>query len=360
MQPLLSLCLIMRDESLMLHKSLTSVAPLCDEIIIVDTGSKDNSVQIAKEFTDQVYHFQWIDDFSAARNFAQSKSTGKYIMRWDGDCVLDDPIELQQLKANSFYNKEIIMAKFFAEGKDAGNAISQMMSLIYKRESFEWVSPIHNQLKYKLAGKFELDQIFNAIDTPIYHYKIGKDYRYEQTASILRKELVKDPNNSRFLLFYAMHLVFKEDYEQCVIYILRAIDNLDIADSDRLSRILEFLFICEQKMGVNTHSQYILTFEDKLKYSTRYKLLLADIAMQNNSPQALDLYLNYLKDPINKLEVDETYDPERLMFHPNYTVGMMYFIQGDLEFAKKYFQIAMQYTRNQEYQDLIRTFLNLN
>jgi glycosyltransferase involved in cell wall biosynthesis len=350
----------MRDESLMLHKSLSSVVPLCDEIIIVDTGSKDNSVAIAQEFTDTVYHFEWIDDFSAARNFAQAKATGEYIMRWDADCVLDDPTQIIQLKAKKFDNKEIVQANFFAEGKDADNAISQMMPLIYKRESFNWINPIHNQLKFKGKTNLLPDQIFNALNTPIYHYKIGKDYRYEQTASILRKELEKDPNNSRFLIFYAMHLMFIKDYEQTIVYILRAIKSLNRNEFDRVCRMLEFLFICEHNIGQNKHFGYILSFKKKLKNLPRYKLLLADIAMQSNSPKSLYLYLDYLKDPINELKADETYDPERLMFHPNYTVGVMYFGENNIELAKKYFLIAIQYTRNKEYIDLIQTFLSIN
>ena len=356
--PLLSLCLIMRDESLMLHKSLTSVAPLCDEIIIVDTGSKDNSVQIAKEFTDQVYHFQWIDDFSAARNFAQSKSTGKYIMRWDGDCVLDDPIELQQLKANSFYNKEIIMAKFFAEGKDAGNAISQLSPLIYERQKFHWIGCVHERLFSKISNSKQID-IYKAMQTSFYNHKEGKDYRYAQNFFLVHRQLAKNPKDSRQLFFLAAMLMFESKYQQAIKITQKAIKYADSKDYSRLARMLEMVFLCDQTLGQTKHSSYILGFSNRLENVPRFMLLLADLEVVVNPTKALDLYLEYLKNPICDLTNDESYDPERLMFHPNYTVGSIYLTLNNINQAKFFFQKAIRYTRNQDYIEAIESIMKL-
>ena len=66
----LSLCMIVKDEGKTLERCLNSVKSFINEIIIVDTGSKDNTVEIAKKFNAKIYKFKWIDDFSAARNFA--------------------------------------------------------------------------------------------------------------------------------------------------------------------------------------------------------------------------------------------------------------------------------------------------
>ena len=66
----LSLCLIVKDEEKTLAECLTSVKDCVDEIIVVDTGSTDKTVEIAKRFTDKVYFFEWVYDFSKARNFS--------------------------------------------------------------------------------------------------------------------------------------------------------------------------------------------------------------------------------------------------------------------------------------------------
>ncbi len=75
----ISLCMIVKNEEKVLGRCLDSIADLMDEIIIVDTGSTDRTKEIAKKYTEHIYDFEWIDDFSAARNFSFSKATKDYI-----------------------------------------------------------------------------------------------------------------------------------------------------------------------------------------------------------------------------------------------------------------------------------------
>ena len=86
----ISLCMIVKNEESVLERCLDSVADLVDEIIIVDTGSTDRTKEIATRYTDKIYDFKWIDDFSAARNFSFSKATMDYIYVADADEVIDD------------------------------------------------------------------------------------------------------------------------------------------------------------------------------------------------------------------------------------------------------------------------------
>lgn len=81
----LSICMIVKDEETYLPESLESVKTIAEEIIVVDTGSVDNSVGIAKMYGAHVFPFQWNNDFSAARNFAISKCTGDFILFLDAD-----------------------------------------------------------------------------------------------------------------------------------------------------------------------------------------------------------------------------------------------------------------------------------
>jgi glycosyltransferase involved in cell wall biosynthesis len=77
--------MIVKNEEANLRTSLESVKDVVDEIVIVDTGSTDNTVKIAKEFGAKIFHFDWINDFSAARNFALKHSTGDWILYLDAD-----------------------------------------------------------------------------------------------------------------------------------------------------------------------------------------------------------------------------------------------------------------------------------
>ena len=82
---MLSLCMITRDEARSLARCLRSVRPVVEEIVLVDTGSVDRTVEIAKQFGARVYGFKWCDDFSAARNFALAKATGDWVFSLDAD-----------------------------------------------------------------------------------------------------------------------------------------------------------------------------------------------------------------------------------------------------------------------------------
>jgi len=84
-RPLLSVCMIVRDEESNLDRCLRSVRQIADEIIVVDTGSQDRTVEIARRFGAKVSHFEWCDDFAAARNAALAQATGQWILQMDAD-----------------------------------------------------------------------------------------------------------------------------------------------------------------------------------------------------------------------------------------------------------------------------------
>ena len=86
----ISVCMIVKNEEAVLARCLDSLKGIADEIIIVDTGSTDKTKEIAAGYTDMLYDFTWVNDFSAARNFAFSKATMEYIYSADADEVLEE------------------------------------------------------------------------------------------------------------------------------------------------------------------------------------------------------------------------------------------------------------------------------
>lgn len=86
----ISLCMIIKNEQEVLDRVLSCAKKFADEIIIVDTGSTDKSVAIAKKYTDKIFYFKWNDNFSDARNFSFSKATKDYIMWLDADDYITD------------------------------------------------------------------------------------------------------------------------------------------------------------------------------------------------------------------------------------------------------------------------------
>lgn len=90
-RPLLSLAMMVRDEERFLEDALASAKPVCDELIVVDTGSVDRTVEIARDMGAVVSHFPWRDDFSAARNETLRRASGRWILVLDADERLRGP-----------------------------------------------------------------------------------------------------------------------------------------------------------------------------------------------------------------------------------------------------------------------------
>lgn len=88
----LSVALIVKDEEEFLPGCLASVQD-ADELIVVDTGSTDGTVEIAESFGAKVFTFEWQDDFAAARNFAKAQATGEWIYSIDADHLNQTPFD---------------------------------------------------------------------------------------------------------------------------------------------------------------------------------------------------------------------------------------------------------------------------
>ncbi|MEK4026743.1 MULTISPECIES: glycosyltransferase family 2 protein [Sporosarcina] len=147
---MISLCMIVRDEEEVLEQCLNSVAYLCEEIVIIDTGSVDRTKEIARKFTDKIYDFEWIDDFSAARNFAFQQATKEYILWMDADDVLlkSDGEKLARLKESLDPSVDVVSMLYHVAFDEYGNpSFSFRRNRLVKRvRDFKWVGPVHEVL----------------------------------------------------------------------------------------------------------------------------------------------------------------------------------------------------------------------
>jgi len=147
----ISLCMIVKNEELVLRRCLDSVCDLVDEVVIVDTGSTDMTKAIAKEYTDKVYDFKWVDDFSEARNYSFSKCTMDYIYVADADEYLtqENREQFRLLKENMYPEIEIVQMMYETISNDTVlNIYREYRPKLYKRlREFVWIDPIHETVR---------------------------------------------------------------------------------------------------------------------------------------------------------------------------------------------------------------------
>ncbi len=149
----ISLCMIVKDEEKVIARCLDSVKHIVDEIIIVDTGSIDDTKEIVKKYTTHIYDFQWIDDFAAARNFSFSKATKDYILWLDADDVLleEDQHKLLTLKKEFNSNTDAVSMSYHQGNDSNGNPlyITNRNRLLKRKKNFQWFGKIHEYIKVK-------------------------------------------------------------------------------------------------------------------------------------------------------------------------------------------------------------------
>ena len=157
----ISLCMIVKNEEATLPRCLDSVGEVVDEIIVVDTGSTDATKAAARKYTDKIYDFAWVDDFSAARNFSYSKAQMDYILWLDADDVLlpADADALRDLKATLTDDIDGVMMRYNTGFDERGNVVFSYYRERLSRRSrgFLWQEPVHECLA--VSGKILTSEI---------------------------------------------------------------------------------------------------------------------------------------------------------------------------------------------------------
>lgn len=148
--------MIVKNEEETLSRCLDSIKDIADEIVIIDTGSTDKTKEIAKLYTNLIYDFEWVFDFSKARNYSFSKATKDYIMWLDADDVIlaEDQVKLLELKRNFNTEVDTLLMKYSLTNKDSQNIVCSFYRerIVKRSKNFQWNDPVHEYILY--SGKF--------------------------------------------------------------------------------------------------------------------------------------------------------------------------------------------------------------
>jgi glycosyltransferase involved in cell wall biosynthesis len=200
----LGVSMIVKDEEFDIEKCLESIKD-ADEIIILDTGSEDSTVEICKRYTENVFtDYMWKDDFAEARNVSLSRCTADWILIIDADEQLDCDIKgIKHLINSGFMNKYegmTFVVKTQAE-------IVQSIRIIKNIPEIKWHSAVHNVLTLNGSNaelvpkcyvtKFEIKSGYSAA-----HFKDPN-----RSLRILTKQLEIDPENTRYMYYIAREFI---------------------------------------------------------------------------------------------------------------------------------------------------------
>ncbi len=138
--------MIVKDEETTLGRILEAAKEFADEIIIVDTGPSDRTVEISKKYTDKVFFFPWVNDFSKARNFSLEKATMDYIMWLDADDYIDDDNvqKIKNMKKTDLY-ADVYMFKYrtFSDSEYSCNIEFWRERLLKRSRNYRFEGAVH-------------------------------------------------------------------------------------------------------------------------------------------------------------------------------------------------------------------------
>ena len=204
---LLSIGMIVKNEEKYLGKCLEALVPILNnldsELVIVDTGSTDNTVEIAKQYTNNVFFHQWKNDFAEARNVTLEKSQGEWYFYIDADEILENEKSIIDFFNNSMYkNYEAFAVKIENLSKEDRRKIGSSFHskrIVKKDINLKFTSRIHEHLPNKMPVYIS--------ETVLTHYGYIQtdstlvDEKAKRNIEIIKKELESNPD-SLFLLFY--------------------------------------------------------------------------------------------------------------------------------------------------------------
>jgi glycosyltransferase involved in cell wall biosynthesis len=210
-QPKLSLAMIVKNEARCLARCLRSIKNLVDEIVIVDTGSTDDTVKIAVEFGGKISNFEWANDFSAARNFALDQVGGDWILVLDADEFASDALgkELREfIQGQPAIGRLKIVSDFRRNGQTLRS--QSFVSRLFPRGA-HFQGRIHEQIvsplpRINLHGE-------------LWHDGYLETQKSDRNTKLLQAELEREPGNAYLLHQLAIEYTSLEQTEnafQCL------------------------------------------------------------------------------------------------------------------------------------------------
>lgn len=200
----ISQCMIVKNEEKNIRQALSWGKGIVYEQIVVDTGSTDRTVEIAKEMGAKVYHFTWINDFSAAKNFALNKAKGDWIAFLDADEYLTEewakklPILIEKVHQT----KCIAIRSPLVSIDDEGGIISVARQWRFFRwlPQLRYKNPIHEVLAFcgqviPDEAMWDTQEEFPILHTGYANSVATEKHKYERNTEILKSELEKRPND---------------------------------------------------------------------------------------------------------------------------------------------------------------------
>lgn len=337
----ISLAMIVKDEESNLEECLNSVKEFVDEIVIVDTGSTDNTKNIALSYTRNVYDFIWCDDFAKARNFSLEKCTSDWILVMDADDRLIEG------------NKEIINA--FIESNEDKVGLIERISKYYSNNEESYSREYESRIFKK--GLFYKGEVHEQINSNVKREKINlifshsgyeKNDKSERNKKILLK-MLEDNNEDEYVIYQIARTLFVDkNFQEANKYFEKAYKLVDKNKIYYKNLVISYIYSSIEEQNFQTGLDLINDNYEMYKNSAEFHfaegIFYMNLILFDTKTYGEYLYLienAYLK----CLELGEREEDSVIgvgTFKADYNLGVYYETLNNIEKANYYYKQAYE------------------
>jgi glycosyltransferase involved in cell wall biosynthesis len=337
----ISLAMIVKNEENYIERCIQSVKDLVDEIVVVDTGSTDNTINILKKYKNiKIHHFEWCDDFSLARNFSIENTKGDYILVLDGDEYVSKGSrnDLELCMACNRIGRILINSRFKKDGQVFHSKL--YVSRFFPRE-FRFVGAIHEQLDGNIPRE-KLNLIFK-------HDGYYETKKSQRNIPMLIKEINKNPRDEYYLFQLGRELRINKQFKEAFHFLEQAYKLATVNSPFYGELVVELINSgkeCDKEEVLNIINQNEEHLKDVSDFQFAKGLFYLNYSLA--CPNKAQNYMRKIEDSLlSCLSLGETEHVEYLQgtssYLAAYNLAVFYEVSGNINKAINYYQQSSQY-----------------
>jgi FkbM family methyltransferase len=350
--PRLTVCLVVKNEEKFLAQCLKSVRYLAQQIIVVDTGSTDRTLEIAKEFGAEIYSFAWCDDFSAARNAALEYATGDWILMLDADEELPEA-EHEKLRADMKKSDAIALRLPLINREHEAEGQNFVPRLFRNAPGVHYFGRVHEQVFPSLLPLGKSWGLKTAFGTAqLLHHGYTKEMvrdrnKIERNLKLLRQAVEENPADANLMMNFGLELVRSDDLAGGVAKYRAAFELMSAQPADEIApelrEVLLTQFTC-QLYKIRAHEEVVrvlnstLAKNSGLTASLHFALGLSQFELKNYGETAKQMQQCLAK---RKQPALSPINTDILTIAPEHCLALSLVKLGDAVGAEKAFQAAL-------------------
>lgn len=337
----ISICMIAKNEEKHIEKCLAAIRSHATggvepEIVVVDTGSTDRTKEIAGRYADQVSDFVWVNDFSAARNFAVSLASHDHILSLDCDEILMqldfDRLSVLMEQHPEAVGRIAIDNHYFSNQTDT--VYRDRLGRFFHRGFFHFDAPIHEQVVHKQTGSH-----YESYDAPILVDHVGYlgsieslRPKVERNNTLLFRELEKDKANPYlyFQIGQSYNMIY--DYENSYRYYKEAL-NYDVNPEEEWVQMMIIAYAnALLHTGREADALQLEAVYDAFATTADFLCMMGRIYLANNQ------YVKAMMEFVKAIHCPVARENGTNSFIPTYNIGLINEMMGDVTTALTHYR----------------------